>query len=91
MDIPYLGWLFRSTNKVKSRSELIILITPHVISTPSEAEEATKRVLRENTRNPDANRYLDPEDHRPGLRDSKDWHIDFGSGGKSRRSEDKEP
>lgn len=91
MDIPYLGWLFRSTNKVKSRSELIILITPHVISTPSEAEEATKRVLRENTRNPDANRYLDPEDHRPGLRDSKDWHIDFGSGGKSRQSEDKEP
>lgn len=43
--IPYLGWLFRSTKKVKSRSELIVLIKPHVISTPQEGHEISQRVL----------------------------------------------
>lgn len=42
--IPYLGWFFRSEEKVKTRSELIILIKPHVISTPSEGESISRRV-----------------------------------------------
>jgi general secretion pathway protein D len=42
--LPYLGWFFRSTEKTKSRSELIILIKPHVISTPSEGETISRRV-----------------------------------------------
>ncbi|MBP5786626.1 MAG: type II secretion system protein GspD, partial [Kiritimatiellae bacterium] len=42
MDIPLLGWLFRSTNKVKSRDELVILVTPYVIAAPEEGEAATK-------------------------------------------------
>ena len=43
--IPLLGWLFRSTEIVKNRSELVILVTPHVISTPADGHEISRRVL----------------------------------------------
>lgn len=43
--IPLLGWLFRSTERVKQRTELIVLIRPHVISTPAEGEDISRRVL----------------------------------------------
>jgi len=41
MDIPLLGWLFRSTNKVKSRNELVILVTPYVVRGPEDGAAAT--------------------------------------------------
>lgn len=44
-DIPLLGFLFRSTEKVTQRTELIILIRPHVICTPLESERATSELL----------------------------------------------
>jgi type IV pilus assembly protein PilQ len=31
-DIPYLGWLFKSTSVVSDRSELLIFITPRVVT-----------------------------------------------------------
>lgn len=43
--IPFVGWFFRSTEKVKLRTELIVLIKPHVISTPSEGEAISRRVI----------------------------------------------
>ena len=43
--IPLLGWLFRSTEKVKRRTELVVLIRPHVISTPADGEETSRRTL----------------------------------------------
>jgi general secretion pathway protein D len=43
-DLPYLGFFFKSTDKVKSRTEMIMLIKPHVISTPSEGESISRRV-----------------------------------------------
>lgn len=43
--IPLLGWFFRSTEKVKERTELIVLVKPHVISTPSDGEGVSNRVL----------------------------------------------
>ena len=58
--LPYLGWLFRSTERVKSRSELIILVKPHVISTPSEGEAISQRLLKELSAHPAA-------DGRPSL------------------------
>ena len=30
-DIPVLGWFFRSTTSKKEKSELILMITPHII------------------------------------------------------------
>ena len=48
MDIPLLGWLFRSTKQVTRRSELVILVTPYVISSPDQALAATQDYAREN-------------------------------------------
>ena len=43
--IPLIGWLFKSHERVKQRTELIVMIRPHVISTPAEGEAASRRVL----------------------------------------------
>ena len=32
MDVPLLGWLFISNNKQKTKTELLIFITPRIIS-----------------------------------------------------------
>ena len=42
--IPGLGALFGNTSHSKSRSELIILITPHVITSSQEADMATEEL-----------------------------------------------
>ena len=43
--IPLLGWFFRSTEKEKNRTELIVMIRPHVISTPTDGEGISRKVL----------------------------------------------
>ena len=54
MDIPVLGWLFRSTSKTKRRTELVVMLTPHVISTPGEGRAATEEFVDGNVRHPGA-------------------------------------
>jgi general secretion pathway protein D len=49
-EIPLLGSLFGTTNKNSSRSELIILITPHVIRTPEKLQEMSQD-LKDSLRN----------------------------------------
>jgi general secretion pathway protein D len=44
--IPLLGWLFRGTEKVKQRTELIILIKPHVILTPMEGGKISADLMK---------------------------------------------
>jgi general secretion pathway protein D len=39
--IPGLGWLFRATSRSKGRTELIVLITPRVVSSTSQARQMT--------------------------------------------------
>jgi type II secretory pathway component GspD/PulD (secretin) len=41
-DIPFLGQLFRSTNDSSKRTELIVLITPHIIGDPEQADGAAR-------------------------------------------------
>jgi len=43
-DIPIIGALFRSDSKSKARTELMILLTPYVLTTPEEAREETARL-----------------------------------------------
>ncbi len=43
-DIPLLGKLFRDTNMVKVKRNLLIFMTPHIIRTSTAAQAATKRV-----------------------------------------------
>jgi len=40
--LPVLGWLFRSTTDRVERTELILLLTPHVIASAEEAAAITK-------------------------------------------------
>ena len=43
--IPLIGWLFRGTEKVMKRTELVVLIRPFVIMTPFEGGKASKELL----------------------------------------------
>ncbi len=43
-DIPILGRLFRTDNNDRDRSELLVLLTPYVITTPEEARAETERL-----------------------------------------------
>jgi general secretion pathway protein D len=44
--IPFLGALFSETTHDVSRTELIVLITPRVVSNTSEAREVTRELRR---------------------------------------------
>jgi len=46
-DIPILKYLFRNTTKIKSKNELILLITPTVLKTPKAAQDATEKLKKE--------------------------------------------
>ncbi|MCD6175343.1 MAG: hypothetical protein J7K65_06215, partial [Planctomycetes bacterium] len=50
-DIPVIGELFKGRGDVSTRVELIVLLTPHIISTPEEADGADRLedVLRMNS------------------------------------------
>ena len=52
--IPVLGALFRRTNTTKSRRELIVMVRPHIISTPSEGEAISRDLLKELSIHPAA-------------------------------------
>ena len=52
--IPLLGWLFRGTEKVKKRTELIVLIKPHVILTPLEGGKISSELLKALSAHPAA-------------------------------------
>jgi general secretion pathway protein D len=49
MDLPLLGWLFRSTDNSKDRTELMVLMRPTVLKTP---ELAAAQTIREGQRLP---------------------------------------
>lgn len=46
-DIPLLGFFFKDINDIEVKTELVLLITPHVLSAPSQGEEVTKHRLGE--------------------------------------------
>lgn len=47
-DIPLIGWLFRSTSERQQRTNLLILVTPHIINDLKDAEEV-KKALEERS------------------------------------------
>src|SRR5262249_58978251 len=48
MDVPVLGRLFRTTNDTSIRTELIFLITPHVVRNRSEGTAGTQEIINKN-------------------------------------------
>ncbi len=41
-DLPIIGYLFKGVNDKSERVELIVLVTPHIISEPEQADGATR-------------------------------------------------
>lgn len=52
--LPLIGWLFRGTEKGKQRTELIVLIKPHVISTPYEGGRISEELMKALSAHPAA-------------------------------------
>jgi type II secretory pathway component GspD/PulD (secretin) len=48
-DIPYLGVAFKRTKKIRSRTELLIIMTPQVIETPEEIEKFSRESIENST------------------------------------------
>ena len=46
MDIPYLGKLFSSESITSKKTELMIFITPHIISTVEDSSVATREIRK---------------------------------------------
>lgn len=44
-DIPLLGWLFSTHNNSDARSELVVLLTPYVLTTPEQAQDKAKQIF----------------------------------------------
>ena len=42
-DLPLLGWLFKSRTVDRRRTELIIVLTPHILRSVEEADAATQK------------------------------------------------
>jgi general secretion pathway protein D len=49
-DIPLLGQLFRSTTRTKSRTELVVFITPHIVAEDGSGKSGTVDDIREYER-----------------------------------------
>jgi general secretion pathway protein D len=53
-DIPILGFFFREDGQSRTRRELVIIIKPHIMETPTEAAGVSHEVLEENSIHPNA-------------------------------------
>ncbi|MDO4584936.1 MAG: hypothetical protein Q4D62_12635 [Planctomycetia bacterium] len=54
MKIPYLGTLFKTSFKSRERHELLVLIRPHVLLAPGEAEPVSQDMLERLSEHPSA-------------------------------------
>jgi general secretion pathway protein D len=64
MDIPLLGNLFRSTTHKVNKTELIVLITPHVVDSTERARTVTEELRRKlPSLEPLLEQYVDPPHH----------------------------
>jgi general secretion pathway protein D len=46
-DIPFLGWLFKTTNKELTKTNLLVFLTPHIVRSPADLERETIRKREE--------------------------------------------
>jgi len=44
-DIPLLGYLFKTTSERTRRTELLVMITPHILSNKTQAREITDQII----------------------------------------------
>ena len=53
-DIPLLGFFFREEGQTRTRTELVVIIKPHVITSPAEAQQISQKMMKENSVHPNA-------------------------------------
>ncbi|NOQ36341.1 MAG: hypothetical protein GQ569_10665, partial [Methylococcaceae bacterium] len=53
-DIPLLGFFFREDAKTRGRQELVVIIRPHIIATPTETSQFNQKFMREYSKHPNA-------------------------------------
>ncbi len=46
-DIPFLGWLFRSTTSSSTKNNLLVFITPHVLRDPADFAQISKTKIEQ--------------------------------------------
>jgi type II secretory pathway component GspD/PulD (secretin) len=46
-DIPILGNLFKATSKTKDKTELLVLVTPTILTDPNDAVKITDQLRKE--------------------------------------------
>jgi general secretion pathway protein D len=51
-DLPGLGWLFRQTSAAKRKTNLLIFITPHIITSPEDVHRITEHKRRQSDKAP---------------------------------------
>jgi general secretion pathway protein D len=70
-EIPIIGSLFGHTQKTNNRTELIIMITPHVVTTPESFQEKTEQ-LKQSLRN--VRKFVDEkqEEHIKDMEDARE-------------------
>lgn len=51
-DVPVLGFFFRDEAQARNRKELVVMIKPHIISSPKEAQAISQNMLNENSIHP---------------------------------------
>ncbi len=80
MDIPWLGNLFKQTQKIRSRQELIIVMRPHIQATPTEAADVRDRILEQESIHPAINNFdKNMELYAPQRRESNDYRLQENS------------
>lgn len=64
-DIPVLGFFFKEQQKAEIKTELVLLITPHVLSAPADGEPLTRERLQELSEHPNRiDTYLEDLRHK---------------------------
>lgn len=53
-DIPLLGFFFREDAQSRARKELVIIIKPHIMETPADAESTSRAMLEDTSVHPNA-------------------------------------
>ncbi len=73
-DIPGLGFFFRDEGQVRQRTELVIMIKPHIINSPAEADAVSKIFMNQNSVHPNVNQdgsmnvYSNPDHEHKGYK-----------------------
>jgi general secretion pathway protein D len=66
-DLPLLGYAFKYTSRTRTRSNLLILLTPYIVKDQLELQEIQTRKLREHEEFVAANRALDHMKYQPRM------------------------